>query len=148
MDLELKEKKYKVIKNFISPDFAKKLAKEFENYCEENDVGEDSQVKNSRAQYNYISFLELLTEKTPEVSKIVGETVLPTYAYSRVYKNKNLLESHKDRGSCEISITLHLNGDSPWEIYFEEEERICINLEPGDAIIYLGEQITHGREEY
>jgi Rps23 Pro-64 3,4-dihydroxylase Tpa1-like proline 4-hydroxylase len=150
MDLELKEKKYKIIKNFIEKKRANKLKKEFENYCEENNISQDEQVNNAPASYNYISFLELLVEKTNEVSKIIGESVLPTYTYSRVYKNKSILESHKDRGSCEISLTVHLGGDKPWEFYVLDESgnKQYILLEPGDAILYYGLELEHGRDEY
>lgn len=149
MDLELKEKKYKVIKNFITKKRSVELAKEFEDYCNENKIREDGQVANAPAQYNYPSFLEVLVEKINNVSKIVGESVFPTYTYARLYKNKSVLEPHVDRGSCEISLTVHLDGDKPWAFYIvdggKKEE---IFLDPGDAIMYLGMELEHGREEY
>lgn len=148
MDLEIKEKGYKIIRNFIPKELAKSLSVEFNDYCKSNEVSGDSQVEDCKSVYNYISFLELLNQKTVEVSEILGETVLPTYSYARVYKNKNILEKHKDRESCEISLTVHLDGDSEWELFIGNDDKEFIKLNSGDAIIYLGCEIEHGREEY
>lgn len=149
MNLELKEKKYKIIKNFIDKKRAINFAKEFETYCKENDAKPDTQVDNALSWYNYPAFLELLVEKSNDVSALIGENVFPTYSYSRIYKNKSVLEKHIDRGSCEISLTVHLNGDKPWEFYvIDNGNKECILLEPGDAIIYLGMELEHGRDEY
>lgn len=148
MNSDIKKLKYKVIKNFIPKFKAIQLANQFEEHCEKNNLQGDDQVKNSRALYNYIPFVELLTHKVAEVSEILGESVLPTYSYARVYKNGSLLKNHKDRPSCEISLTVHLNGDKEWPIYFGGAKRQYVTLEPGDAILYLGTEIYHGRDEY
>jgi hypothetical protein len=146
----LLENNYIVIPNFINPHKATLLEKEYRDYCAINNLDGDSQAPKSNSKYNYISFLELLCEKTQEVSSILEETVLPTYVYSRVYHNGSILERHKDRDACEISLTLHLGGDEPWEIYIQTptgEER-CVNLQPGDAMLYLGKEAEHWRNEY
>lgn len=148
MDAKIKKHKYKVIKNFIDSSKAIELAKQFEDYCERNAIDGDEQVKTSKAVYNYIPFVELLTHKVPEISQILGESVLPTYCYARVYNHGSVLENHTDRPSCEISLTVHLHGDKEWPIYLGNGDRHYVNLEPGDAIIYLGTEINHGREEY
>lgn len=146
----LLENNYIVIPNFINSHKASLLGKEYIEYCNINNLSGDSQAPKSNSKYNYISFLELLCEKTQEVSSILEETVLPTYTYSRVYHNNSILNRHTDRDACEISLTLHLDGDLPWEIYIQTptgEER-CVNLHPGDAMLYLGKDAEHWREEY
>jgi predicted 2-oxoglutarate/Fe(II)-dependent dioxygenase YbiX len=150
MNSNLSQNNYIVIPNFISSYRAIELAEEFKNYCFMMDLRGDSQVSNSRSKYNYISFLELLTEKTQEVSSILEETVLPTYTYSRVYLNGSSLRKHVDRDPCEISITVHLDGDKPWPICVETpsgEER-CVTLNPGDAMMYFGRTAKHWRDSY
>lgn len=150
MNSKLIENNYLVIPNFISPDRAKDLADEFKTYCENNEFPGDNQAPNSHAIYNHISFLELLCEKTPEVSSLLEETVLPTYSYARVYKEGSVLEKHTDREACEISLTLHLDGDQPWPICIEtpEKEQRSVSLNPGDAMLYLGRIASHWRDEY
>lgn len=144
------ENNYIVLSNFISKERASNLSFEFLNHCKKNNLEGDSQAPNSYSAYNYISFLELLCEKTPEISSAIGETVLPTYAYSRVYKNGSELVRHVDRDACEISLTLHLHGDSNWPIWIETPsgEHRCVELNPGDAMIYLGKIAPHWREPF
>jgi hypothetical protein len=150
MNEKLIKNNYVIIPNFISTERAKQLAEEYKKYSEENNIDGDAQALNSHSSENYISFLELLCEKTPEVSSILEETVLPTYAYSRVYKNGSILEKHKDRDACEISFTLHLDGDKPWPIWIEtpEGEKRYVSLNSGDAMMYLGCTAEHWRDAY
>jgi 2OG-Fe(II) oxygenase superfamily len=150
MNQQLVENNFLVIKKFIDAQRAISLSEDFRLYAEENSLKGDKQAPNSHSCYNYISFLELLCEKTPEISKIIGETVLPSYAYSRVYKFGDELLYHKDRDACEISLTVHLNGDKTWNFFIENSrgETQSIILEPGDAILYLGCEANHWREKY
>lgn len=150
MNKKLIQNNYVVLPNFISKEKSTNLSFEFLKYCKENNLEGDEQSPNSYSAYNYISFLELLCEKTPEVSSAIGETVLPTYAYSRVYKNGSELVRHTDRDACEISLTLHLHGDSPWPIWIETPsgESRCVELSPGDAMVYLGKVAPHWRDCY
>jgi predicted 2-oxoglutarate/Fe(II)-dependent dioxygenase YbiX len=150
MNSKLLQNNYIIIPNFISSYKATELALEFEDYCLKNNLTGDPQAPNSYSKYNYISFLELLCEKTQEVSSILEENVLPTYTYSRIYFNGSVLERHTDRDACEISLTLHLNGDNPWPIYIKTpsgEEKSVI-LQPGDAMMYLGKIAEHWRNSY
>ena len=150
MKSELEKNKFFVIKNFISSETAKKLSKEFENYCDQNPLVSDDITPNTPSHYNYISFLELLCEKTTEVSDIIKEKVFPTFCYARVYKNGDILPKHLDRDACEISLTLHLDGDADWNFYVEDNEgkEVSISLKSGDAIIYLGCDVLHWRNPY
>jgi predicted 2-oxoglutarate/Fe(II)-dependent dioxygenase YbiX len=150
MNRNLIKNNYIVIPNFIESRIAKQLAHEFKDHCETHNLDGDSQAPLSNSKYNYISFLELLCEKTSEVSSILEETVLPTYAYSRVYHKESILKEHTDRDSCEISLTVHLDGDDDWEIFIETPngEKKSVNLRPGDAMMYLGRDAKHWRNEY
>lgn len=150
MNSKLIENNYLVIPNFISQERAKHLANDFIQYCKDNELPGDNQAPNSHSIYNHLDFLELLCEKTPEVSKLIEETVLPTYSYARVYGEGSVLEKHKDRDACEISLTLHLDGDQPWPIWIEtpDHEKRFVSLNPGDAMLYLGTIASHWREKY
>jgi len=150
MNSILLDNNYIIIPNFISSYKANKLKDEFVEYSQKNNLGGDCQISTSHSKHNYISFLELLCEKTPEVSEILEETVLPTYAYSRVYKNGSILKNHSDRDACEISLTLHLGGDEPWLIWIKtpKGEDRSVELNPGDAMMYLGTVAEHWRDQY
>ena len=150
MNNSLLNNNYLIIPNFISKNKALSLAKEFGQYAKDNNLSGDDQAENSHSSYNYISFLELLCEKTPEISSILEETVLPTYSYARIYKNSSILENHTDRDACEISLTIHLDGDQVWPICIEtpsgEHKSVCLNS--GDAMLYFGCTAKHWREKY
>ena len=149
MNDALTANKYLVVRNFITEDRALDLGIEFGDHCRNQNIPGDAQAPNSSSVYNYISFLELLCEKTPEISKIVNETVLPTYTYARVYRSGDELLRHKDRPSCELSLTVNLGGSESWDIWVESEgKEIPITLNPGDAMIYLGADIEHWREKF
>lgn len=150
MNKNLVKDNYLIIRNFISKWKAKDLGKEFQDYVEKNNPDGDPQAPNSHSVYNYKSFLELLCEKTPEVSKVLKETVVPTYCYARVYKKGSVLEKHTDRDACEISLTIHLGGDVSWPICIKNPkgETKCFKLKPGDAMLYLGKEGEHWRDEY
>jgi len=146
----IKENNYIHIPNFISTERANELAKKFIKCCAENDLDGDSQIPESHSVYNYIDFLELLCEKTPEVSRFLGETVLPTYTYARVYKKGATLERHRDREACEISLTLHLRSDNDWPIYIQKPngEEVQLDLASGDAMMYRGNIADHWRDRF
>lgn len=147
---ELIENNFLIVREFIDVSRAKNLSKEFIQYCEKNNIQDDVQIPNTPAKYNYISFLELLCEKTSKVSDIIEETVLPTYCYARTYKTGDILTKHTDRDACEISLTLHLDGDKEWEIYVQTPsgKEVSVKLRSGDALLYMGCDAPHWRNEY
>lgn len=148
MDRDLLANNYLIVKGFISQDRAADLAESFRKYSTDNALSGDPQAPNSASCYNYIDFLELLTEKTKEVSDLVGETVLPTYSYARVYRSGDDLKVHRDRGSCEISLTVNLRSTVDWPIWIKDPEGtpVSVILHPGDAMIYLGCEADHWRD--
>jgi hypothetical protein len=100
--------------------------------------------------YNFLPGVELLVEKLPYVAERCGEFLLPTYCYARCYMHRERLAPHVDRAASEISVTTHLYGDRRWPIYFGHRLSGVseITLDPGDAVLYLGCDVTHWREEY
>jgi hypothetical protein len=103
-----------------------------------------------KAYQDALPFLELLCEKTNEVSTIVGSVVLPTYTYCIVYEAGSQLIRHRDRGACEISLTLNLGGDAEWPIFIQKPDgtEVSVLLNPGDSMLYLGCIADHWREQY
>lgn len=148
MNSDLTKNNYLVIENFISKQKARSLSEEFEIFSIQTNLNGDIQAPNSKSKYNWIGALELLCEMTPVVSNYVGTTVLPTYAYTRIYREGDDLKKHFDRDSCEISVTVNLDGDCEWPIHIERPDKsiASIILQPGDAMIYLGCIADHWRE--
>src|SRR5438132_8292793 len=44
----------------------------------------------------------------PEVSRLVGFDLAPTYSYTRRYARGDVLTRHTDRAACEISVTVSI----------------------------------------
>lgn len=150
MQLEIIQNNYVLVPGFISKEQAQSLAIEFESHCKKFGLLGDPQVPNSQAMCNFLPFVRLLVAKIPQINELLGEEVLPTYSYARIYKKNSLLERHRDRPSCEISLSLNLKKDKDWPIYFQKADgsEISIELNPGDAVVYLGCQADHWRDRF
>lgn len=153
MKNQLLQNSYVVIDNFVTPEQARDLALEMEEVYQKypDDFYQDTQCPKSLAIYDMWAFVELLIEKIPVIASITEEPMFPTYSYARMYKNGDTLEKHTDRGSCEVSVTLHLGSDGvEWPIYFETPagDVVSVNLKPGQAVIYLGCVAPHWRDAY
>ena len=149
MNAQLEQNNFLFVPNFISQERAQDLQKKFTELEQTGQCSKDHQAPNSPAVYNFKPFLELLCEKTKEISLLVEEAVLPTYTYARIYKNGEILARHRDRPACEISLTVHLDGDVAWDISIEKnnKEEVNLNLQRGDAMLYLGCAADHWRDK-
>ena len=140
---------YLVVRNYIDKDRAINEAEKFRTaYLKEGlEPGSETIYTKSIGMYQEVNSLVLLNEKTAELSKLLGEAVLPTYSYTRSYLNGGILREHTDRASCEISCTLHLDSDKPWDlqIYNVAGEKVNITLYAGDALIFDGVNYIHNR---
>jgi hypothetical protein len=80
-----------------------------------------------------------------------GVSVYPTYSYFRVYKKGDVLKKHKDRPSCEISLSLSLgyDPDEPWPLWVDSGSgATAVPMKKGDAVLYKGCDVLHWREEF
>lgn len=153
MNNSLLTNNYFVIDNFIDAERALFLGKQFQSDCMKYPhlFQLDEQCPYSPAMYNYPYFLELLIEKIPDITEIVGELVYPTYSYARNYINNDELKPHTDRNACEISVTLNLYNDGvSWPIYFTKPDGTVngIDIKAGQAVVYLGCQSQHWRRKF
>jgi len=109
----------------------------------------DAQVPNSYSCYGDLVMDSLLPKLKPLIEKTTNLKLCETYSYARLYKHGDILKRHKDRFSCEISVTLHLGG-TDWPIYVDntkgkDEEGTRVDLNIGDMLCYKGEKIEHWR---
>jgi hypothetical protein len=147
----LESSKFIVAREFLSEKDALWIGEDFRNFCTKNKIkSNDKYVPNSQSVAAYYTFIEQLCLNVNKVTHIVEEIVFPTYAYGRNYLNGSYLTPHVDRDSCEISISINLGGDENWNIWVKpsEETKVGIELNPGDAIVYLGNQIPHYRDKF
>jgi len=80
----------------------------------------------------------------------LGVPLLPCYSYLRCYTPESRLERHRDRPSCEISVTLPVGqweSVSRWPIWVEAGgQELPVDLGPGDLLAYHGAELDHWRE--
>ena len=111
----------------------------------------DGQVPGTPAAYGDWLMDGVLDDLRPRIEKASGLDLFPTYSYFRVYKQGDVLEKHRDRPACEISVTLALGYEPsrPWPIWIDGlREKAKVTLAAGDAIVYRGTDCTHWREAY
>lgn len=148
MKQEIEQNNFLLVPNFISQEHAEILQKQFYELEAIGGYSKDNQAPNSPAVYNFKPFLELLCQKVNQVSSLIEEPVLPSYTYARIYKTGEVLARHRDRPACDISLTLHIGGDATWGIGIQKRngEEVTLNLNPGDAMLYLGCEADHWRD--
>jgi hypothetical protein len=165
---DFKKNKYLIIKKTISEELTDFCYKYFllkrqvartlfdKNYISQFEtlfgVWNDQQVPETYSHYADIVMEILLLKVHPLMRKVTNLKLTPNYSYARIYKKGDVLERHKDRFSCEISTTLNLGGDL-WPIYLEpsgekNKKGIKIILNPGDMLIYKGNELEHWREPF
>lgn len=107
----------------------------------------DAQIPNALAVIDHDMFLETIHEKIwPLLENIIAKPLLPTYAYARLYSNGDVLEKHRDRPACEISITVQLGKSHhyAWPIYIGNHR---FDMAEGDGVIYYGCDVEHWRDK-
>lgn len=141
---------FKIIKGFITPDEAEQLAQMATDIKDILPYDNRSYLSTTKCLSNFLPFVKLLVRVLPKVESFVGSSLLPTYTYGMLYKKDDILEKHRDRAACEISLTLNLRTDIGWGIFIETPngDAVCVDQNPGDAMLYLGCDATHWRERF
>ena len=140
----IKDYKYKLIKNFFSKEELELLKAYCINKLDEG-WGADPQCPYA-PNFAQDALMKYFHEKKHSlVEEISGLKLYKTYSYWRYYMYGAILEDHTDRHSCEISITANIHQTEKWPIHMDNN---WIEMEEGDAVIYLGFEVPHGRKPF
>lgn len=168
---------YAVIRNFLDPNISAllytyvieqnkrsdfKYVNDYKKYDSDWDGNwDDSQAPGTFSKYGDPLFDSILDQICPEISRISGIDLDPTYTYFRLYKTGDVLKRHRDRESCEVSITMCLgynvsNVDQStypnynWPMWVQDKQgnELPVALNPGDIILYRGCDIDHWRDKF
>jgi hypothetical protein len=146
-----KDYKYLKIENFIDSKFLKILEQyttikhrlPFNVYKDKSPNAEFFNYETS--VYGDPLMETILLDKKNHVEQLTGKELLPTYSFWRIYTNCTSFPVHTDRESCEISVTFNIASNcEAWPITMDGEP---IFTNPGEAVIYLGREVKHGREK-
>jgi predicted 2-oxoglutarate/Fe(II)-dependent dioxygenase YbiX len=144
--------KYIVIKNALSKESCAVLTNELKALVQQNKTVKDDQCPLSEAVYSDPVLDALLEQMLPVFEKASNLTLLPTYAYARLYAPGEELKIHVDRPACEISATMTLGFEgTPWPIYMGDEtgeNASEVYLDVGDAAMYKGCEKHHWRNKF
>lgn len=147
---EFKEHGYTFIENAISSDLQNVIT-QYALFDEmQNFTPDDIQVPKAHSKYADPAMEAMLLHLHPLIEKHTGLELYPTYSFYRVYRNGDNLKPHKDRPSCEISITACFNysyddSEYTWPIIMDGKK---IDMRPGDIVIYRGIDLEHSRETF
>lgn len=141
--------KFKKIKNF----FTESETSILKDYCkikhmENRDSFDYSALSNNNDTFFYDDELMrvLMNKKKGMIEDILNIKLHSTYCYWRCYTNGAMLQPHTDRPSCEFSISAFIDSDkTKWPIYMEDTP---VDLEAGDAVLYKGTDVKHGRKVF
>lgn len=150
----LKENGYVVIKEFLNSETVE-LVKNYLQFTLNRGIWlqtDPSEFIRTPITTHYQGYADpllevLLLNSLPAVEEVVGEELLPTYSFKRIYGPGELLLEHNDRAPCEISVTVNVfykGAPNPIFMRFNNKEAGVI-LEPGDAVVYFGCETLHRR---
>ena len=143
----IREQRYIYINNF----FSKEELNILQPYCIDKTAKAtiqdlDEQSLNAPSYYKDPIMDIILVNKIKKAEEVSQLSLYPTYAYWRGYTYGSILKDHKDRESCEISITANIDSCGiSWPLHMEHKD---IEIKTGDAVMYLGCDVLHGRKNY
>ena len=146
MNPELRTKGYLPSKGLLEPSLARVLYKTLLLSRWRGEGMRDNHVPTAVSFSNIAPIDALLLELQPRIEAIAGCRLVPTYSYARLYFHGDVFPRHRDRQSCEVSVSIHLGRDGG-------ESSLCfppsnkVEMEAGDGAVYLGET-EHWRERF
>ena len=102
--------------------------------------------------YGDIVFDNLLLDIKSVVEKITNKKLIEQYSYLRLYSPGDVMYKHKDRNSCEYSVSLCIDSNLitlyPLMVEDKNKQINAVCLEPGSAVVYAGTELVHWRDMF
>ena len=150
---QFRKSRYLFVKGLLPPEILRYL-KIYYGILLTNDLfTQDEQCPSSLSLGGDPGLDAVLEWLRPELGRLVGFELAPTYSYTRRYAKGELLRRHKDRQSCEVSVTLAIEVPkraAPSVIYLKppNSRATKIAMREGDGCIYAGGEIEHWRDRF
>ncbi len=113
-------------------------------------VADNPAYRGPNNEYAPVAAQVLLGALTPRIAALVRRDLVPSFGFWRIYEHGALLNPHKDRTACEVSITIAIAGDPAepiWPIGVTDlhGQDHSIALSPGAGLLYQGTKVRHWR---
>lgn len=104
-------------------------------------------------EYSTVAGETLLRFCRPRFEAVIGQPLLDSYSFWRIYGPGGELRRHTDRAACEISATVAIHSEPAgtcWPINIEDLKgrTRAIELRAGAALLYQGHRIAHWRHQF
>jgi hypothetical protein len=148
-----REKRYLFVKGLLPPPLLEYLKVYYAVLLADNYFSRDSQCPSSLSLGCDPALDAVLEWIRPEVGRLVGFALAPTYSYTRRYAKGELLARHRDRAACEISVTISIQipkraGPSIMYLKPPHAEEAKVEMLEGDGCIYAGTEVEHWRNRF
>jgi hypothetical protein len=120
----------------------------------------DGQIAGDFCRYGDPIFDALVDTSLGKVQEVAEVLLTSNYSYYRLYTTGSELKRHRDRPSCEYSVSICLGYDVSnvdqniypnydWPMFVDSNGvELPVHMKPGDAIVYRGCDIDHWREPF
>jgi hypothetical protein len=148
-----RERRYLLVKGILPQTLLEYLKVYYAILMANNRFGTDSQCPSSLSLGGDAALDAVLEWIRPEVSRLVGFDLVPTYSYTRQYARGELLTRHTDRAACEISVTASIQipkGAGPSVVHLKPPnfDETKVEMFEGDGCVYAGTEVEHWRERF
>jgi len=150
---KFKSKQYLFVKGLLPPPLLKYLKVYYAILLANDRFSHDSQCPASLSLGGDPALDAVLEWIRPELSRLVGFSLAPTYSYTRRYAKGERLARHRDREACEISVTASIQipkGAGPSVMYLKppSAKAAKVAMREGDGCVYAGTEVEHWRERF
>jgi hypothetical protein len=148
-----RKRRYLLVKGILPQTILEYLKVYYTILMANNRFGNDSQCPSSLSLGGDAALDAVLEWIRPEVSRLVGCNLAPTYSYTRQYVKGEVLARHTDRAACEISVTASIQvpkgaGPSVLNLKPPTFEETKVEMFEGDGCVYAGTEVEHWRERF
>ena len=148
-----RERQYLLVKGILPQTILEYLKVYYAILMANNRFCNDSQCPSSLCLGGDAALDAVLEWIRPEVSRLVGFDLAPTYSYTRQYARGEVLARHTDRVACEISVTASIRipkGAGPSVVHLKPPnlQETRVEMFEGDGCVYVGTEVEHWRERF
>lgn len=148
-----RERRYLLVKGILPQTILEYLKVYYAVLMANNRFCHDSECPSSLSLGGDAALDAVLEWIRPEVSRLVGFDLAPTYSYTRQYAKGEALTRHTDRDACEISVTASIQipkGAGPSVVHLKPPnfQETKVEMFEGDGCVYAGTEVEHWRERF